>query len=51
MKGNSEMLCAVSDISQAQALSQHANVACRRCGAQADNAANVCDPVRLSNAG
>lgn len=47
MTGKRELLCTIEDATQARALSQHAQVACRKCGAQADNPANVCDPVKL----
>ena len=45
------MLCTIKDASHARALSQNALVSCGRCGAQASDPANVCDPVQLPVAG
>ena len=51
MKGTREKVCNVQDTSQLSSLTTNATVTCGRCGAKAHEAANVCDPVQLPDAG
>ena len=46
-----EKLCNITDASTAASLSEHSLVTCGKCGATADDPANVCDPVQLSYPG
>lgn len=53
MKGSMEntKICNVEDASERRNMSAHATFSCGRCGARADAAANVCDPVVISDSG
>ena len=51
MKGTREKICNVQDTAQLSSLTSDATVTCSRCGAKAHEAADVCDPVQLPDAG
>ena len=42
-------ICNVEDASQRRDMAAHASFSCSRCGARADEAANVCDPVLIDS--
>lgn len=44
-------LCNIDDVAEVGVLAGHASVACSRCGAKANDPANVCDPVQIPYAG
>ena len=53
MKGGMQnaKICNVEDASERRKMSAHAAFSCGKCGARADAAANVCDPVFISDTG
>jgi hypothetical protein len=51
MREQREKICNIRDASHSRALSRDASVTCGMCGAQANDPANVCDPVQLPTAG
>lgn len=52
MKGNEgARLCELSDASEIRAFSANPTAMCRRCGAKAHDADNLCDPVQITDAG
>ncbi|GFE57874.1 hypothetical protein AOG1_17540 [Geobacter sp. AOG1] len=53
MKGGMQnaKVCNVEDASERRKMSAHAAFSCGKCGARADAAANVCDPVFISDTG
>lgn len=46
-----EKICNINDATQLRSLAEHATVTCGRCGAKANDPANVCDPVQFPDAG
>jgi hypothetical protein len=46
-----EKICNIDDTTQVHSLAKEATVTCGRCGAKAHEAANVCDPVQVPDAG
>lgn len=44
-------ICTIEDLAQARSLTDSASVMCAKCGAKAHDAANLCDPVRISDPG
>ncbi len=46
-----DKLCNIEDVGQASALSADAIVMCAKCGSKAHDAANLCDPVQISDPG
>lgn len=52
MKGNEgARLCELNDASEIRAFSADPTAVCRRCGAKAHDADNLCDPVQITDAG
>ena len=47
MRGN-DKICNIEDVALARSLSDDAIVVCARCGTQAHEAANLCDPVQIT---
>ncbi len=46
-----DKLCNIEDVGQVSSLSDDAIVMCAKCGAKAHEAANLCDPVQISDPG
>ena len=46
-----DKLCNIEDVDQVRSLSDGAIVQCAKCGIKAHDAANVCDPVQISDPG
>ena len=46
-----DKICTINDVGQVRSLSAHAMVTCGRCGAKANDPANVCDAVQIPDAG
>lgn len=46
-----DKICFIDDASEVRSLADHATVTCGRCGAKANDPANVCDPVQIPDAG
>ena len=44
-------VCNIDDVAEAGLLADHASVVCDRCGANANDPANVCDPVQIPFSG
>lgn len=42
-------ICNVEDATERRSMAAHATFSCGRCGARADEAANVCAPVVISD--
>ncbi len=53
MTGNewNDKLCNIEDVGQVRSLSDDAIVMCAKCGLKAHEAANLCDPVQISDPG
>jgi hypothetical protein len=46
-----EKICNLTDAAQTRILASNATVTCGKCGAKANDPANVCDPVQFPEAG
>jgi hypothetical protein len=46
-----DKICNIEDVDQVRSLSDNAIVICARCGSKAHEAANLCDPVQISEPG
>ena len=53
MRGDklNDKICNVEDVDQVRSLSDGAIVMCAKCGQKAHEAANLCDPVQISDPG
>lgn len=51
MRGATDKLCNMTDVTDIHTLSEHPTFSCGRCGAKAHTAGSVCDPVQLPEAG
>lgn len=51
MKGGTRntKICNVEDATERRSMAAHATFSCGRCGARADEASNVCEPVVISD--
>jgi hypothetical protein len=45
----SNKICNIEDVDEVSALSDGASVMCAKCGSKAHEAANLCDPVQISD--
>jgi hypothetical protein len=50
MKDAREKICNIEDTAELNSLTAAATVTCGRCGAKANDPANVCDPVQFPDA-
>ena len=48
---SNDKICNIEDVDQVRSLSEGAIVMCAKCGQKAHDAANVCDPVQISDPG
>ena len=51
MRETREKICNIENTAQLSSLTASATVTCGRCGAKANDPANVCDPVQYPDAG
>ena len=49
--GYNEKICNIEDVTLARSLGDDAVVMCAKCGTKAHEAANLCDPVQISDPG
>ena len=46
-----DKICNIEDVDQVRSLSDGAIVVCAKCGQKAHEAANLCDPVQITDPG